>query len=336
MPETRLQNWTSINYSDKTSEKIMHASKVGFPCDRNLWYSVNEGYKEKISERSQRIFDVGTYLEPLVVKWLEKDGWFVEYNPGSLNAQKEVSIKLLGGYLTGHPDAIIFEHVNSPIILIDIKTMNDRAFTLWKREGTLKKYPQYVDQLHIYAKGLSTTVQIDKLAIVGVNKNNADIHFDFFDYDETRMNEIIKRAERIFALNEAPEPGERMQDWCCSYCGYSWLCELFQKKKSAEVGDKTKTTYNPEIIHAIEQLKEARDLTAQAKELDKEAKKILDEKVKSKGIKSLRGGNLILTFTEVAGKIGFDKETFKKEHPEMLNQYTTIGQSSIRYDIKEA
>ena len=89
------------------SDKIMHASKVGFPCNRNLWYSVNN-YEEKISERSQRIFDIGTALEPLVVKWLEKDAWEVLYNPGSQSAPMELKINLYGGSLVGHPDALLF------------------------------------------------------------------------------------------------------------------------------------------------------------------------------------------------------------------------------------
>ena len=41
------------------NEKIMHASKVGFPCDRNLWYSVN-GYEEVVSEKTQRTFETKT------------------------------------------------------------------------------------------------------------------------------------------------------------------------------------------------------------------------------------------------------------------------------------
>ena len=316
-------------------EKIMHASKVGFPCDRNLWYSVN-GHDEVISERSQRIFDVGTSLEPLVIKWLEKDGWLVDYNPGSLNAEKKVFIKLPGGEsLIGHPDAFIFKHISSPLILIDIKTMNERAFILWKREGTLKKYPQYVDQLHVYAKGLFTTTKIDKLAIVGVNKNNSDMHIDFFDYDENRTKEILERTERIVALEDAPEPGERMQDWCCSYCGYSWLCELFQKKHDTSVGTGVGATTDKNIIDAVELLKEARELSKAGEELENEAKKVLDENVRQKGIKEIQAGSLLLSLTESAGRATFDKKSFGKEYPELLKKFTSTGATSIRYNIKE-
>ena len=134
--------------------KVLHASKIGFPCGRNLWYAAND-YEGQTSERSQRIFDVGNYLEPMVVKWLREDGWEVEYNPGSQKAAFEVVVPVEGGEIRGHPDAFISKG-DKQNILIDIKTMNDRAFKLWKSEGTAKKYPQYIDQLYTYAIGVRT------------------------------------------------------------------------------------------------------------------------------------------------------------------------------------
>ena len=67
-------------------EKVLRASKIGFPCDRNLYYSAN-GVEGITSPKSQRIFDVGTYLEPVVVERLRADGWESEYNAGSQNAE---------------------------------------------------------------------------------------------------------------------------------------------------------------------------------------------------------------------------------------------------------
>ena len=219
------------------TEKIIRASKIGFPCDRNLWYSVNH-YEEKTSKKSQRIFDIGTALEPVIINWLIDDGWKVDYNQGSLNAEKELFINVNGGKIAGHYDAIMTKNLFDPLIMIDIKTMNERAFKLWKNSGTLEKYPQYVDQLHTYTKAWNDTAsnagsqtRINTLAIVGVNKNNSVMHIDFFDYDEARTQEIIKRAERIFKSDQAPEPGERLQDWSCNYCGYSGVCN-FQEKEN--------------------------------------------------------------------------------------------------------
>ena len=351
------------------NKKNIHASKIGFPCNRNLWYSCN-GHEEVVSERTQRIFDVGTYLEPLAVKWLQKDGWNVAYNQGSQNAHVTIRVPINGGELIGHPDALIWRD-GEKAILVDIKTMNDRAFTLWKREGTIKKYPQYVDQLHIYAatpayleyfNGRSSSSLINitneereyshhddeilrayaknlghikKLGIVGVNKNTSEMRIDTFDYNPERTKEIINRAEKILACEDVPEPGERMQNWSCNYCGYSWLCELAKRERDTSVGEGIALTNDPVIINAMELLKEARELSKTGKELEEEAKQALDENVRKQGIKAIRGGNYILTLAETKARETFDKTAFGKAHPDLLKDFTKLGNSTLRYDIKE-
>ena len=104
--------------------KVLHASKCGFPCQRNLFYSINEPQEaSSTSSRTQRIFDVGTALEPVIVQWLRSDGWEVEYNQGSQNAELEVHIPVNGGCLVGHHDCFISKPDGPHNILADIKTM---------------------------------------------------------------------------------------------------------------------------------------------------------------------------------------------------------------------
>ncbi|MBQ9565155.1 MAG: hypothetical protein IJU98_06160 [Synergistaceae bacterium] len=313
--------------------KIMRASKVGFPCERNLWYSVN-GYAEEVNERSRRIFAVGTALESVAVEWLREDGWTVDHNPGSQEAALELHIAVEGGIIAGHPDCFI-SHDGGPKILADIKTMNERAFIRWKRGGTLKDKPQYADQLHAYAAGVFVRdTKIDRLAVVGINKNNSAMHIDVFDIDGERVKGIIRRTERIFAATEPPEPGERMEGWCCGYCGYSGICELARaRQKGTEVGEDTMKTNDPAIVDAMELLKESRELSKAGEELEGEAKAVLDERVRQQGIKSVKGGSLLLTLTESTSS-RFDSKAFRKEHPDMAAEFMKSS-SSVRYDVKE-
>ena len=313
--------------------KTMRASKVGFPCDRNLFYSVN-GYDEIVPAKSQRIFAVGTALEAVAVDWLREEGWDVFYNPGSQEADLELHIPVAGGQLSGHPDCII-SRPGSGRILIDIKTMNDRSFTRWRRGGTEKDKPQYVDQVHVYANAaMDAGLSIDRLGVVGINKNNSEMHIDIFDYSLERMAAIVERTERIFALSSPPEPGDRMEGWCCGYCGYAHVCELREQKRDTTVGDGIGVTTEPDIVNAMELLAEARELSKAGKDLEDEAKAVLDEKVKRQGIKSIRGGALVLTLNEVVSS-RFDSAAFKKAHPDMVEAFTKKS-SSVRYDIKEA
>ena len=175
---------------------------------------------------------------------------------------------------------------------------------------------------------------VERLAVVGVNKNNSALHIDFFDFEPERMSAITERTERVFASTEAPEPGERMEDWCCGYCGYAGICELARaRRKDTDVGGDTMQTNDPAIVDAMELLKESRELSRAGEELEDEAKTVLDAQVRQQGIKSVRGGSLLLTLTESTTN-RFDSTAFKKAHPDMATEFMKSS-SSVRYDIKE-
>lgn len=318
-------------------DKILRASKAGFPCSRNLWYSVN-GFPETVSAKSQRIFDVGTALEPVIVEWLRADGWDVEYNPGSQKAEIEVTVPVIGGKLAGHPDCIISkgEIQNA---LVDIKTMNDRAFTYWKRSGSLKTKPQYVIQLHIYAMGLMKQGRkIERLGIVGVNKNNSEMYIDFFDFDENTCNDILNNAELIMNTKERPEYDCPTEKWACEYCEYARQCELdtepFRPKETPKVSTDTQipVTNDETIISAMKALQNARELSKQARALENDAKPVLDENVKGKGLQGITGGGLLCSVKETTSA-RFDSTAFKKAHPELVSQFTK-NTTSTTYEIK--
>ena len=313
------------------NHKVLRASRIGTLCNRALFYSV-AGAEEVVSEKSQRIFEVGKVLEPVIVSWLRNDGWNVKRNMfDSTNEGMSLSLEVAGGTITAHPDCIISRE--GGLILADIKTMNDRSFRSLKRDGTVKSHPQYADQLTIYAQALRECGHsIEQLAIVALNKNNCEGYIDYFTFEPERYEALKERAERIFTLDEAPEQGDRFQSWCCGYCGYSHLCELC--KKDTAVGDESvQATDNQEVIDAVELLSESRDMEKAAKELSDEAKAVLDREVRKQGIKSLRAGNLVLILNEIKSS-RLDTTALKKAHPELVSEFMKQS-SSIRYDLKE-
>ena len=312
--------------------KVLRASRIGSLCNRSLFYSVN-GAEEITSEKSQRIFEVGRVLEPVIISWLRSDGWNVRRNLFlNSNEGMSLSISVEGGTIEAHPDCVISRD-DSGLILADIKTMNDRSFRSLKREGTVKSHPQYADQLTIYAQALRQQgFEITQLAVVALNKNNCEGYIDFFQFEQERYNALKERAERIFACEEAPEQGNRFQGWCCGYCGYAHLCELANKDTS--VGDESvPATDNQEVIDAVELLSESRELERTGKELADEAKAVLDREVRKQGIKSVRAGNLILVLNEIKSS-RLDTTALKKAHPELVSAFMKQS-SSVRYDLKE-
>ena len=314
-------------------EKVLRASRAGFPCDRNLWYSVNVESCGEPDERTQRIFDVGTCLEPLVVEWLRRDGWDVEYNAGSQTAPFEVNIPLNGGLLSGHPDCFITRG-DVKNVLADIKTMNERSFREWRRNGTLKSKPQYADQVHIYARGcLEMGRPVDHLAIVGVNKNTSELHIDFMEYDESRIAEILSRSERIMTMRDAPRTGSPRESWSCRYCEYREMCELHVPAAKPKPEACVEYTEDEGVIRAMRLLKDARDMGKESRDRESEAKELLDKYVKESGKTAIQGGGLIFRMTERVSS-RFDTALFKREHPELVCEYQKPS-LSVMYEVKD-
>ena len=313
--------------------KVLRASEAGFPCERNVWYRLNDESRGEPDVRTQRIFDVGTCLEPLIVEWLRTDGWEVEYNAGSQDAPLEIVLPVAGGELRGHPDCFM-SRGDVRNVIADIKTMNERSFREWRRNGTLKSKPQYADQLHIYAAGcLKECREIEHLAIVGVNKNNSDMYIDMFDYDASRMAAIKERSERILSIEIAPEEGSPRESWCCGYCEYAGECPQARRSPVCREPSTPASTGDVEIVEAMRMLKEARDLSKLAKEQEMAAKEMLDAYVQSSGQREVIGGGLTFRLMERETS-RFDTTLFKKEHPELLWRYMKSSRS-VLYEVKE-
>lgn len=192
----------------------IRASKIGHPCIRNIWYSSVGGVEEEFTTHTLRIFETGTILEALVVKWLREDGWEVYHNEGSQDAEWEIEVAVKGGVIKGHPDVIITDS-HGDKHLGDVKTMNSRAWKLWRDSGTLEKYPQYYQQLHPYTYG----AKLNSCAIIGLNKDTSEYHIDILPYSEEVMHEIMAKAEYILGCDTAPMP-DTLPNWACNYCGY--------------------------------------------------------------------------------------------------------------------
>ena len=79
-------------------------------------------------------------------------------------------------------------------------------------------------------------------------------------------------------------------------------------------------------------LQNARELLKHAKELEADAKIVLDENVKDKGLCTVQGGGLLFSVKERISQ-HIDTSALKKEHPEIAIQYTKPVSSTV-YNIK--
>ena len=314
-----------------TGPRVLSASQIGFPCDRNLWYAAN-GYKPEVDRKAQRIFAVGHALESLVVQFMREDGFLVFHNNKTHADPADFNIHLKGGTITGRYDILFQRPGEAGLILGDIKTMNRQSYAFWRRKGTAEKYPQYVKQLTVYYKGLkgieSVSSQLNgKLAVVGFCKDDSRYAIDYFEYSEDTWNEIKERCERIFASENPIDPG-KIPHWACNYCGYRHICDAKPEKVTEETACTEIDDYEVEL--AAYMLLEARQMKAEANELEKEAKKIL-ERFKDKEL--IKAGSYLVEYRPFR-QTRLDTKALREKAPEIYNAYLkeVVG---VRIEVME-
>lgn len=239
---------------------VFRASGIGHPCCHKIFRESVLGLKEPISEKTQRIFDVGSAFEPLMATWLEREGWTVWYNPGSQGAEDEMEIKLNKmATIKGHHDFVIqtedldllsFDAIKKPNqlfsiklkdgltpeelkgqrILIDGKTMNWKAFNFWGSNGTANNKPGYYMQSNIYAVGKDCSYH----GILGIDKN-----------DSKGCIEIYRTNDHIFELTslKASMIAHRIED--CHPCHVQITLKMLPDQVAGSISERTEDSKLP-------------------------------------------------------------------------------------------
>lgn len=132
--------------------RTMRTSKIGGDyCSADAFFDIS-GIKVTPDEKSLRNFAIGNILEPLVVDEMRRQGWKVDHNHRDARG---IIVALKGGLLTGHEDMKCVAPGSSDIILGDVKTMAEKYFTPWKKNGTKAKFRDYYDQVQTYVHAYS-------------------------------------------------------------------------------------------------------------------------------------------------------------------------------------
>ena len=268
---------------------------------------------------------MGHAVEPLAIRWLIEDGWDVVYNEGSQEAQTSFSIPVEGGSIVGHPDCWM-KRGGSPFRIADIKTMKSSAFARFKRYGANSQYPQYVDQLTVYAMGASASqvvgseerIATDAMAIVGVNKDNSTYNIEFLSFDIDRWARIKNRAEKILAMEE--EPPIEVSEWACNYCPYKSRCRppevaIDRIKKGAMID-----LDDPDLVASAEELVELEDIESDVTERIKTLKSEMKLRLEKEAVSIINVGGFTVERT-LTNRSSFNQKELEKTMPEVYSRF---------------
>ncbi len=214
-------------------------SSIGGECERRIWFNY-KGYGETIPAKLVRIFDIGHYLEPLIVKWLEE----VFIVTGS---QLEWSYDHEDGTFSGHLDGVI-EGTKSGIeipgitfpCLLEIKTANRANFSACVRNGIANAKPVYASQMTVYQamckperlklfKRPALMVMLCKDGSITMRDKSThpDLYFEAVNYDQDLFERMVDRAERIIEAkteHELARPCDESSGYPCSFCEFIGRC----------------------------------------------------------------------------------------------------------------
>lgn len=205
----------------------LRMSNIGSPCQRKLWYQVNDydnPLKEKLTGDTKIKFLYGDLTEEMVLFLADLAGHTVE--------ARQSEVELNG--VKGHIDAIIDGW------LVDVKSASSYSFKKFKEGRLLDDDPfGYYTQIMSYLYCLQEDerlVEKDKAAFLVfdkqlghlcLDKHEKPVWFDTFPLSYDRRKETVNSKEvpeRSFDPEPEGKSGNMKLGTFCSYCDFKRVC----------------------------------------------------------------------------------------------------------------
>ena len=215
---------TRLSSEREEHKPTLRLSALGTPCERKLWYSINDPDGREALPSSARLkFLYGDLLEQLLLSLAVAAGHDVQGEQDTLSV---AGIK-------GHRDAVIDG------ITVDVKSASPFGYKKFAQGGLRDDDPfGYISQLssYVYAGRNSDVESHPTLgAFLVVDKVNGHICLDMYDFGpeiDTKVDDVehikdMVRGEmpdRSFEPEPMGKAGNMKLPMQCSYCDRKWKC----------------------------------------------------------------------------------------------------------------
>lgn len=201
----------------------LRMSNIGKPCERQVYYSVNNPEEgEALPPSTLFKFMYGDLIELLMLFLAEASGHSVE---GTQDEQEISGIK-------GHRDAVIDG------VVVDVKSASSYSFKKFENHELAENDPfGYSTQLQSYLHAGQTDDKVtDKTrgAFFVADKTLGHLTLDIHPYESQPLEAVYERKKRIMAESEPPvrgfnpiddgKSGNQKLDTNCSYCSFKKKC----------------------------------------------------------------------------------------------------------------
>lgn len=220
---------------DEKRDKLVHRASMGGRCHRLQKYHTHPDFMPKeLTPNDMMVFRIGNVFHHELqtgFAWLinekNKDSSVIE-----LEMEKKVTVDMYGLPVDGHFDARIFNHQDKIIQILDLKTMNPRAMSYFKKNPYDKD--GYMIQVGVYV--IATELEYPDYEVVALlsawDKDKGEWFEVDLDIGRIKMmahnyyKELAKSMEldleELVPIKHGHSPVN--QKWECDYCSYNHVC----------------------------------------------------------------------------------------------------------------
>lgn len=222
---------------DEKPRSYIGASIIGNSCEAMIGFSLRGFPNTDIDGQLRRIFRDGHRIENDVVADMKKAK--IEVMEKDPMNNRQWAFHSYGGHAVGHADGII-EAPDGSSWLLEIKSMNDRKFNEFKKNGVKASHRNYFSQMQ-FMMGMA---QFEKGVLVVYNKNNSEYHSEIIEYDEFYYQSLRQKVENVLD-DRAEQISDDPSDWRCRGCFKREVCWENKDLKKEHQTRKTCKNYLP-------------------------------------------------------------------------------------------
>jgi hypothetical protein len=237
--------------TEDKARRYIGASIVGNECEAYLSLSLRGFKNDPVNSRLKRIFRDGHRIEDVViadmklakVNVIDRDpisGQQFEYND-------------YDGHVSGHADGVIEE--GEECLLLEVKSMNDKKWNMFREKGVAKSHPLYFAQMQ-YMMGKSG---MRRGILIAYNKNTSEYHSEEVKFDTFYFAALQAKIERVMDKGEGVRIARDRADYRCSGCFKRTACWKGVEEKACSLCkfaepamDKKWKCNHPEVDEVVE------------------------------------------------------------------------------------
>lgn len=210
-----------VSIPEQKPRGYLGMSGLGAECVRSVWYDFRKVAKKSFPSRMLRLFRTGDIYEFRFVHMLRGIGFEV-FDKDSNGKQFKATD--FGGHLSGSMDGVAKappQFGYDKPFLLEFKTVNDKGFQKFVKDGVKKTNPKYYAQMQLYC-GYN---ELESALFFAVNKNDETLYIEHVKFDKFAFRRLVNLAEHVLSADSPPERISNLPSWWqCTYCDFKDVC----------------------------------------------------------------------------------------------------------------